>query len=127
MNKLYAVVLVALLTGCSTVEREHYSAARPEAHVYQKFRGDHCDMCGGTNKLAWAHCFPYNMSTGTLAYLRSSPTNGVTLCYAEHKNFAHYGNFSRYWCDNLEPTVRYVRLHHRLPPDFEEHRRVYVK
>jgi len=86
-----------------------YSGDRPEAHIYQAFRGPCCEVCGSTNNLEWAHAYPYNMSTGTLEYLKVEQTNGVTLCRKDHERIGHYGNFSKYWNKNLIPCVKLLR------------------
>ena len=139
---LVSLWLVATLgTGCvtpSTVIPVTLKSTRPEAHVYEKFRGTHCDLCDcastSTNHMEWAHFYPYNMAVGTpLAYLIEARTNGATACHSCHLRILHHGNFSKYWdtrAAELVEEFKYNREHHLPPPsqaDIDSGRALYTR
>lgn len=98
---IFAVILAL------TVWAYAATSSRPEAHIYQKFRGTECEVCGRTNDLEWAHAYPYSKAKGTeLEYLIVAETNGVTLCRSCHVCLNHYQNTSKYWNARLIPIVR---------------------
>lgn len=82
---------------------------RPEAHIYQQFRGASCEVCGSVDKLEWAHAYPYNMSIGDKAYLITEQTNGVTLCRKCHECIGHYNNTGKYWNSDLLNIVQQLK------------------
>lgn len=113
-KELLSIAVLGLMAASAPLvvqEVEKRTSGRPEAHIYQKFRGTECEVCGKTTDLEWAHAYPYSLSKGTdKEYLITSPTNGCTLCDGKgggcHLRVGHYGNYSKYWNARLIPIVK---------------------
>ena len=112
--RIFIILFIASLVALTVYA---VSKSRPEAHIYESFRLDHCQICDctntPTNRLELAHCYPYNMAKGTdLEYLITTRTNCYTACHHDHLKYLHHGNFSKYWDTHTAWLIEQLHFAH---------------